>query len=140
MTKLFVDSNILIYFAQAEEEEKHHIANKFIDELTEKGEMCISVQNLAEFSRVMTEKAPKKLDFDEVNEFVARFSKFSQVLSYSSSTVILANSLAKKHKIHFFDALLAATMKENSVFEILTENVSDFNKVKGIKARNPFEK
>jgi len=140
MTKTLVDSNILIYFSQQEEVEKHLICAKRIKELTENGELCLSVQNLAEFSRVITEKSENKRSAEEANEYIEKFSKFAQVFTYSSSTIILANKIAKENKIHFFDALLIATMKENSVGLILTENTGDFKKIEGITAVNPFGK
>jgi predicted nucleic acid-binding protein len=140
MTKTLVDSNILVYFSQHEEEDKHAICAKRIKELVENDDMYISVQNLAEFSRVITEKSKKKRSSDEANEFVEKFSKFSHVITYTSSTIILANKIAKENKLHFFDALLVATMKENSINHVLTENTDDFNKISGINAINPFEK
>lgn len=139
-TKTFVDSNILVYFSQQEETKKQPICAKKIKELSENDEMCISIQNLAEFSRVVTEKFPKKLDQSKANEYIEKFCKFSQVLTYSSSTIIDANKIAKENKIHFFDALLAATMLQNSIYTIYTENTTDFKKIKGITAINPFEK
>ncbi len=38
----------------------------------------------------------------------------------------------------FWDSLLAATMKENNIFNIYTENIKDF-KVPWINAINPVE-
>jgi len=43
------------------------------------------------------------------------------------------------YKVHFWDALIAATMIENNVFTIFTENTKDFKKIKGITAINPLE-
>jgi predicted nucleic acid-binding protein len=52
---------------------------------------------------------------------------------------LLTSKISKQHKIHFFDSLLAATMQENGISKILTENVKDFNKIAGIEAENPFD-
>ena len=40
--------------------------------------------------------------------------------------------------INCWDAFIAATMIENKIFNIYTENTKDFSKIDGIKARNPF--
>ena len=40
--------------------------------------------------------------------------------------------------INYWDAFIAATMIENKIFNIYTENTKDFLKIDGIKARNPF--
>jgi predicted nucleic acid-binding protein len=44
------------------------------------------------------------------------------------------------YKIPFWDALIVATMEENSIDTIITENEKDFKKVKWIKTINPFKK
>jgi predicted nucleic acid-binding protein len=41
---------------------------------------------------------------------------------------------------NFWDALIVATMEENSIDTIITENEKDFKKVKWIKTINPFKK
>lgn len=44
-----------------------------------------------------------------------------------------------EHDMHFWDALLAATMRRNGIFNIYTENAKDF-KASWISAVNPFAK
>ena len=138
MNKVLVDSNILIYSVQ-KEEKKHPKAVESIEKLVNKKKMAVSVQNLVEFSRVLREKAQPAVDHETVKEYLFGFMKFSTVLEYSGNTAVEALSLSKLYGIHFFDALLAATMQENGTKEILTENEKDFAKVKWIKATNPFQ-
>jgi predicted nucleic acid-binding protein len=137
MTKVLVDTNILIYSVQ-KGEKKHHKAVKAMEKLADREKLAVSTQNLAEFSRVLREKAQPEVDHETVKEYLFGFMKFSTVLEYSGSTVIEAISLSKTYGIHFFDALLAATMQENGIKEILTENEKDFAKVNWINATNPF--
>ncbi len=138
MTKVLVDTNMLIYSVQ-KREQRHKKAVETIEKLVNEKRMVISAQNLAEFSRVVREKAEPAVDHETVKEYLFGFMKFSTVLEYSGTTVIGAVSLSKTYGIHFFDALLAATMQENGVKEILTENEKDFAKVKWMKATNPFK-
>ncbi len=140
MTRALVDTNILVYAASEGESDKKRLAEEAIAGLAGANEMALSVQNLAEFSRVLLEKSAVKASRTEVADAVGKFSRYSDMLPYSGATVVSAIILCRENKIHFFDALLAATMLENSVFEIITENTSDFEKVPGIKARNPFVK
>ena len=53
------------------------------------------------------------------------------------TTIIRAIDINLEYNIPYYDALLAATMRENGIFNIYTENVKDFKAV-GIKAVNPF--
>jgi len=139
MTKTLVDSNILVYSAQADAGEKHILSGQVIQQLAQEKDLVLSVQNLAEMCRVLTEKMPNKMDYEKASQHVLGFAKDATILSYSPATIVQANALAKQHKIHFFDALLIATMQENSICEILTENVGDFRSIKWLKPRNPFD-
>ena len=139
MTKTLVDTNILVYSVQADEGGKHDAASKAISELMDRGEMAVSVQNLVEFSRILLEKASPNVDHETVKQYVFGFMKFSAVISYSSQSVSSAISLSRQHKIHFFDALLAATMEENRITKILTEDVQDFSKVPWLEVKSPFK-
>lgn len=138
MTKILVDSNILIYAHQRGEKEKHERCAEVVGSLIDSDVMCLSVQNLVEFSRVLSEKA--SVDKDLVRQFVFDLSESSHVIGYDENTVISALMISKQYQIHFFDALLAATMQENGISKILTENLKDFKKVAGIEAENPFDK
>ncbi len=138
MTKVLVDSNILIYAHQKNEKEKHSRCAEIVNSLVDSDEMCLSVQNLVEFSRVLSEKA--SIDKDLVRQYVFDISESAHIISYDENTVLSALMISKQYKIHFFDALLAATMQENGISKIITENIKDFKKMAGIEAENPFEK
>ena len=49
-----------------------------------------------------------------------------------------AMKLNQEKRIHFWDALIIASMIEYGIKEIITENVSDFSKIKSIKPINPY--
>jgi predicted nucleic acid-binding protein len=53
-------------------------------------------------------------------------------------TFLLTIDLIHKHNIHLWDAVIAATMKENDLIEIVTENKKDFDKIPNIKVSVPF--
>jgi len=139
MAKVLVDSNILVYSIQRDAGKKHEISSTIIAELTASQRMCVSIQNLAEFSRIVLEKISPPLNPETASGHVADFSKFSSTLRYNGKTILLAISISRQYRLHFFDALLAATMQENGIEEILTENVEDFSKIPWINAKNPFK-
>ena len=58
-------------------------------------------------------------------------------LIYNERTILKALSIKEEFKIPFWDSLIIATMKENGIYHIYTENIKDFN-IFGIKAINPF--
>lgn len=139
MTKILVDSNLLIYSIDTREEHKHRQASEEILKLIERGELAVSIQNLAELSCVLLEKTDPPQNPDNVMNYIFRLHKLGSIIGYDHETVIRAISISKEYGIHFFDALLAATMQENGVSEILTEDTADFKKIKWLTVRNPLK-
>ena len=139
MTKSLVDSNILIYSVQATAGKRHEIASKFISSKIDSDSFIISAQNLAEFSRILLEKSEISIDSDVVYKYAEGLAAFATVLEYTCNDVLSAIEISKEYKIHFFDALLVATMKQNNIGEIVTENTKDFLKIPGLIVTNPFK-
>lgn len=139
MTKKLIDTNILIYAYDNSDPIKHEIAKKVLKELDENGEGLISAQNLAEFSRVLCEKAIPSISYNQVRIYVLQLKSLYQIIAYNEQEVVEALHLASNYGLHFFDSLLAATMESNFVNEIVTENERDFSKLHGLKVTNPFK-
>lgn len=138
---IFVDTNILVYSLDIRDEEKHTRAREFVKKIFEgKIDATVSNQVLSEFVSVSTTRVGNPIDFETASKFIAGILKNSNwiKITYDSETVLKAGGIAKECKVHFWDALIAATMIENGVFEIITENVKDFKKIPGIQAKNPF--
>jgi len=139
MAKVLVDTNLLVYSVNPAEGKKCKKAVAAIVELIKQQEFCVSAQNLAEFCRVMGEKAKPAQSQDNIKQWVRAFRRCGEVFHYTGSSVHSALAISKTDNIHFFDALLVATMRENGVDEIWTENVKDFKKVRGLKVKNPLK-
>jgi len=139
MTKTLVDTNILIYAVERNEQSKHEAAIAVIDELSEHKDMVIGSQNLAEFSKVLLEKTNPPQKSSDIVTHIFDFISFGSVISYSEDTVVRAISISKEYGIHYFDALLVATMQENGISKIVTENTRDFKKIGWLEAVNPFK-
>lgn len=136
-----IDSNILIYALDISDKIKHNIARKILEECI-KGDkvVTISSQNLAEFFVVITSKTKNKISMEDAQtliESMITIENFRKV-NYAANTVYKATKLVEKNNIEFWDALIAATMIENNIKTIYTENVKDFEKIKEINVINPF--
>ena len=138
MIRTLVDSNILAYAALKDQGEKHKEAVDAIANLILERRMVVSIQNLVELSSVLLEKAKPAPELGNFKRTIFGYSKCAEVLRYSDFTIINAASIKKEHKIHFYDSLLIATMQENNISNILTENTKDFKGISWIKATNPF--
>ena len=134
-----IDTNILVYASEKDGNSKVHKAKEIINMCWDgKESLAVSSQNLAEFVYVTTRKA--KLNLQEAKTFtgfIVDFHGFKKI-NYTSETVISAIEIAKEFKTSFWDSLLTATMRENGIYNIYTENANDF-KIPWIKAVNPMK-
>ncbi|MDD5472578.1 MAG: PIN domain-containing protein [Candidatus Methanoperedens sp.] len=136
-----IDTNLLSYVFDESEPEKKIICKDLTAECWKgKQKYAVSVQNLSEFYVVVTKKIQHPIPEKVAKRFIELILDFQgwHVLSISASTIASAIDISNKYKIHYWDALLAATMRENKVFSIYTED-SDFGKIPWLKAINPFE-
>ncbi len=138
MPTCFVDTNILVYAVDYESKEKNAVASKLVsDAFAGEFELALSNQVLAEFLFVSTKRG--YLDSQRLVQMardILKSEKFIKI-SYSFSAILLAAQSGKPNR--FWDALIAATMIENGVDAIITENEKDFQSL-GVKTINPFKK
>ena len=134
-----VDTNVLVYAFSHEQDSKNEKARELLDKCWDGHiRLAVSNQNFAEFAFVSMNKA--KLEGREITVAIGQivyFNGFKKV-NYSPQTVLLAIEIANEFRTSFWDALLAATMKEHHITHIYTENTKDF-KMPWIKAVNPFK-
>ncbi len=134
--KVLIDSNILVYFVDKNELQKHIKAKELLKSINPTDQYFVSLQNLREFSSVAFKKS--KLSAAEINEFIKVFSSAFIVLADTKDDIENANIKKENFKSSFWDSLLASTMQRNEIKKILTENISDFKAFKEIEAINPF--
>ncbi|MDD5162666.1 MAG: PIN domain-containing protein [Candidatus ainarchaeum sp.] len=134
-----VDSNILIYAYDKSDIHKQKAAMEIIESVWRKRLGALSIQNLAECYYGLTKKARMPLLPDNAKQAIIDLSQVFQILKYNEKTIINAINCQEIYKIHFWDALIVATMEENKIETIITENEKDFKKIKWIKTINPFK-
>lgn len=136
---VLVDSNILVYAYDTTESQKHAIAKNTMKKIWETENGAMSIQNLAEFYATTTGKTKKKLSSETAKQIIIDYTQILEIISYNQNTIIKAIDIETIHKTHFWDALIIATMQENSIDTIITENEKDFKKIPWIKTINPFK-
>ncbi len=134
----FLDTNILIYAYEKENTMKKKKAEELISKCWEgKISLGISNQILSEFAFVIFKKAKLDLSQAKINiSDIINFDGFKKI-DYNIKTILLAIAITKEFHTPFWDSLIAATMKENGIFNIYTENTKDFN-MPWINAINPM--
>ncbi len=137
---ILIDTNVLIYAFDKEDKRRNKIALSLINALLLDRNLCLSNQNLAEFVYVTTKKIKDKLPYDTAKKVVENMLKTANIISYNEKTVLCAIDFCLEFHLHFWDALIIATMIENNVLKIYTENSKDFLKCNKVEIINPFEK
>lgn len=89
---------------------------------------------------VITKKVENPIEIEEARAIIKDFLKSDnwRIIDRDVETFLVAIDLIQKHNIHLWDALIAASMKENDLIEIVTENKKDFDKIPSIKVSVPF--
>lgn len=139
-TLILVDTNILCYALDSGDQKKQEVAagllsRCWLSEIT----LAVSIQNLAEFSVVMKEKIQYPLPDEVVTRFIRDIVLFEgwRVIGDNPEIIIDAVRIRQEFSLHFWDALLVATMKHHNIDAIYTEDVH-FQKVSWVTVINPF--
>lgn len=132
-----IDTNILIY-AYAEASPKRQKAVEILQAcILGKAKHFVALQNIGEFCSVAIKKYGLEIrDVMETAEELLHERNLVK-LQYKGETLQRALTIMKQSHTSFWDAVLAATMKENAIETIYTEDES-FSNVEGIKVVNPF--
>lgn len=144
---ILFDANLLVH-AHATSSPFYEVARRLRNQAAA-GELeaCISPQVLCEFFSVTTNArlfhpalTPKQAS-EEISIYWSR-SGFRRILP-TEQTIRRLAELSERHAIaqqDIFDAFLVATMLENSVRTIYTQNVKDFVIYQELQVINPFER
>jgi predicted nucleic acid-binding protein len=133
-----LDSNILVYAYDRSEAKKHGSAKELVKECWLQNDAVLSVQNLVEFYSIITRKVEMPLAVDKAKQIVLDCIEGFEILKYDEKTVVEAINSQAIYGIPFWDALIVATMQQNSLDTIITENEKDFKKISWLKVINPF--
>ncbi len=138
MSKILVDTNVMVYAIDSTDEEKNLKALEWMGKILEEGKgssYCISLQNIREFCSICVKK---KIPHEKVFEWVAYFSAAFNQIRDTKEDCERGLLINMESKIHFYDSLLIATMERNGIKQIITENTADFAKSGQIKAFDIF--
>ena len=132
-----VDTNVLVYAYAEISSDKQKAVELLSDCFSGKTTLAISLQNIGEFCDVALRKyrLPHTI-VQRISNHILLCQTFVKV-PYTGNTLVSAVALSAASKLEFWDAALLATMKENGIDTIYTEDEC-FNKVIGIKVINPF--
>lgn len=136
--KTFIDTNILIYAHDVDQQEKHPIARRLLIDLLRTRSAVLSPQVLQEFYVNVTRKVSKPLTKRAARKVVEDFSVWC--IDTSAAEVTTAFRIEDECKISFWDAMICASALKADAKIILSEDMNSGQKIAGIRIENPFLK
>ena len=132
MSRIALDSNILIYSHGIDCDDKRVIARGFF-----KGKPVISSQVISEYLNVMKKKL--KMEKNELMQLCSLWLEKCTVQPVVLSTVKLAQNLIGKYDFQLFDGIVVAAALEANCDILYSEDMQDGQVIENtLKIVNPF--
>jgi predicted nucleic acid-binding protein len=135
MSKVFIDTNILLYAYDESDRRKQKAARAALAKSHSEGNGVISTQVLQEFYVAGTGKL--KMEPLIAKSLLDTFDVFETVV-IAPSLIAAAADYHLLFKLSFWDALIVAAAEVSKCETIWTEDMHPGQKVRGIKIENPL--
>ena len=135
-TKVFFDSNILVYFADNADLQKQQIAENLIKNAVINDNGVISTQSLQEFFAATTRKL--LCTKEKAKEYVENFSDSFTVEQVSVPLILKAINISIKNQFSFWDSLILSAAIQSGCIICYSEDLSNGQIIEGVKIVNPF--
>lgn len=134
MSKVFLDSNILLYLYSIDEPTKKRISENLIQNYDQ---ICISTQVLFEFTNIAHKKF--KFNYPEIEKALHEFHNGFNVCIITFVTLQNAIKIASKNKYSFVDSLILSSALENKCSTLFTEDMHASHVIdRSLQIINPF--
>jgi len=129
--KIFLDTNILVYFATDSEPEKRDVSADLL-----KSRPLIGVQVLNEFINVMRNKL--RVGWAGLRPNLEIFDKACSVEALTPAIQARAAWIAERHRYHIYDANIIAAAEASGAEILYSEDLEDGRRFGKLKIVNPY--
>ncbi|MDJ0763921.1 MAG: PIN domain-containing protein [Myxococcota bacterium] len=135
-SKVFVDTNILIYSTDTHDPNKRSRCRRVLRALVRESRCALSTQVLQEFYVVAT----KKLGLDPIiaKEIIDSFENV-EVVQVTTNLIKAAIDTSVVNLLSFWDALIVVSAESAACSYLLTEDMNHQQVVRGVRILNPFK-
>ena len=134
MSKIFLDTNILLYTLDTNDKSKQQKARDIVRTVAEQNTPVISTQVLQEFYVTMTRKGGDPSFFREVVEHYMQ----RRIIENTCGLMQLAMDVHHRYGISFYDANIIAAAQMSGAKELWTEDLNAGQDYGGVVAVNPL--
>lgn len=136
MAKIFFDTNILLYTIDKKDREKHQKSRDLLRKVTDHFFPVISTQVLQEFFNAST----TKLNIDKiVSKNIIHNYKNMEIVNIDLLLIEQAIDISILFQLSFWDSLIVAAAEQANCSYLISEDLNDGQKIRGIRILNPFK-
>lgn len=137
MSKVFIDTNILIYSLDGSEPQKQEACRELIKDLSKKSLGVISTQVLQEFYVAST----TKLGADPliIKDIIRSLERLETVI-ITPALIMEAVDCSVTNRLSFWDALIVSAAESSNCSYLCTEDLNHGQLIRGVRIENPFLK
>ena len=135
MSKIFLDTNILVYTVDHNDPAKMNEARQVLADLRQDGSPVISTQVMQEFYVTVTQKL--HVDPLMAKRMLGTFATLEKVL-IDEELINEAIDCSILDQLSFWDALIVVSAKRARCTELWTEDLSHGQLLRGVKVQNPL--
>jgi predicted nucleic acid-binding protein len=133
--RVALDSNVMIYAEGLTDDPRNAVAQNVLDGLPA-GSLVIPLQAAAETLRWLIKRAklPRKQAVRNVDRWVARYA------TQATDHIVLTSAfeLVSSHNLQIFDAVILAAAAEARASVLLSEDMQEGFRWRGVTVANPF--
>ena len=137
MSKIFIDTNILVYTLDKRDKVKQKKAREIFKKIVELHQPVLSTQILKEFYVVSVSKL--KADHLMVKNIIHNF-KNMEIVNNDIDLIEQAIDISIISRISFWDSLVVAAAEKAKCDFIISEDLNAGQTYRGVMVINPFEK
>jgi predicted nucleic acid-binding protein len=135
ISKVFFDTNVLIYAADKNNPQKQSTARHVLRESAALGNGVLSTQVLQEFYVIATSKLG--LNSQVVKALICGFQNM-EVVQITPALIHIAIDTSLFNKVSFWDALIVAAAESAACEILMTEDLNSGQTIRGVFVRDPF--
>jgi predicted nucleic acid-binding protein len=138
MDQILIDTNVLVYVHQTEDQVKRTRAIDVIETVVENKQGRLSTQVLGEFVRVTTAGKRPVLTIEEARTQLDALIRMFIIFDMTQFVVLEAARGVQQYQLSYYDAQIWATAKLHQVPTIFTEDFTHGRVIEGVRFVNPF--
>jgi predicted nucleic acid-binding protein len=135
--RIFIDSNVWLYFFLKDEEEKYRIAEKYFLENATGSVFIITYQVINEVANQLI-----KNNHDEITivENIEYMYKISTIQDFSKEIILSASELRQRYSLSFWDSIIVTSAIKSNCNILATEDMQDGLIIEHTEIKNIFKK